>query len=688
MIELPKDLGLGGLDLRSSAGEVRALIGAVRPVERMSPSQWAEEYVWISPDSGSERPGRWDPDYFPHAAPIMDSVQEAYEGGYEGLALMKSGQGAGSTSMINCLGWFRTFIRGNLLYLISDDKKAGEFSRTRLDYMIEKAEPLRELSLSGYGTGAGVHIKRFATGKIAIWGGRSVNKVESEAYPIVFVDEIDSLPAEYHGKGDLVENILARGKAFRSPTLVIAFAHPTTTEKGAGALYYKRSDQRRGFVDCPHGCGGRYWHGWEEGRHEGSAFVKVFPEDGETFARASRRPDRYALVAPCCGAIVSDRQRWRSIHSLRQESTLPAEEAARKKWLGIHFSELDYPHRTLEEVAEGYVRGLDDEGVLRTWWNKTAGDVFEPKASKTDPDQWRALIRLPRRLDDPEAYTLGSVPPAVRFLTAGQDSRSTELHWSVWGWGLVQNAAEALEFVAWLIDVGVVPIPYTPAIEAADLAVFDQLLLNRTWPRTDGNGSLGLERAYFDIGWCPLAVQEYVRTRDRAFGVRGANVGEDSKEPPHRWGAALSYLDPAGERVTDPHQRIATLNTFKLKRQWIGRVGQEFERPAPQDPLTRIVLPQGVPDAVLEQLASEYLARDKSGKHWVWKHKGPNHWSDTALYAYGGALDLSPAQQGKTREEIVKQAEAAAARARRPRAKPKRRKGPRLGGAGPIRSSY
>ena len=37
-----------------------SLSNAVRPPEDITPSEWAQKYRYISPDSGSPLPGKWD----------------------------------------------------------------------------------------------------------------------------------------------------------------------------------------------------------------------------------------------------------------------------------------------------------------------------------------------------------------------------------------------------------------------------------------------------------------------------------------------------------------------------------------------------------------------------------------------------------------------------------------------------
>lgn len=623
---------------------ILAAAAVLEPPEEISPSAWAESYRVLCEEE-TDDPGPWSNDYMPCLAAVMDACEEALRSGRD-VVIMKPGQGCGSQGVINVVLWAQDVIGGPILYLISKDEVAKEFVRERFKPGVQGSARLKARYIDGYGSGTTTHVLRFAGGKIVVVGGQSVLNLESLPYPIVVIDEIDSLQSTIAERGDLVETARNRTDQARGDKLIVALAHPTTGDRGAGKLYYTESDQRRPHVTCCH-CGELFWMRWDH--------VVCVPSEGETLEKAQRVPQRYVYVAPCCGAVLTDGERIRMARRAPQVSVLAPSEAASKGWIGLNYSQLFYPHKTLLGLARRYVAALDDPSKMRVWRNKVEGDVYEQKTSETTTEQWRSCVVVPRMPGDPEAYRLGQVPPGVRFLTAGQDSRTIELHWCVWGWGLVRDASDYPLFCGWLIDAGVVRRDHTPTIDASDLTVFDGLLYDRGFPRTDDTEALYVLEGLHDSGWCPTAVYEYcLRFPGRAIPTKGGSEDDGSTAPLHRWGGAPRWkLD--GQEVSDPNLKQAILNTYIAKEDLFGLVGKRFVDAAGVT-RPRIALPVDVADDWLEQSSSEYLTTDQRGKK-TWAHKGPNHWSDCNVQAFASGRTLSRFQNQKTRAEVVEATE-------------------------------
>ena len=652
--------------LPDSADMIRSYADVIRPREHLSPSEWAERYRYLK-EGTTERPGRWSNEYFPYLAPIMDAHQEAMRSGKRGVVLIKSGQGGGSEAEINVLAWLLDQHPGPALYLISKDEIAREFGRERFAYINATAEPLKRKALTGRGSGELIHIKRYIDAKLVIQGGRSVLNLQSQPYRYVMIDEFDSLLDEIEGHGDPLKLAEIRTSAFSGQTGIFAFAHPSTRDRGAGRLYYDQSDQRRGFVTCPH-CAGEFWLQWDH--------VRVIPDDGLTKDQCARDPRYYHYFAPCCGAEISDAQRWVMCRSVKQKSILAPEEAARRPWVGLHFSQLYMLNWPLARLAEEYIAGLDDEAVMRVFQNKRMGDVFDPAVKETSVDAWRKLIVIKRSDEDDRFYQRGQVPRGVRFLTAGQDSGSRKLHWAVWGWGLLRDSNRYPVLCGWLIDWGTVEREYSLTLDASELAVFDGKIYDRGFLSTDEKRSYWVRHGLHDSGWQEIPVYEYCRRRpDRSIPCKGDAADSASKAPAARWGSSPQYKIE-DVMVKDPALRLLVLNTYTLKLNWIGLVEKSILIGG--DKHCRLTLPVDVDDEFLAQSASEYLATHK--KKMIWKHRGPNHYSDCNVYAYAAALNLNPFQDGlpfdEAQEMQKKKAEARAEAQRRP-AQPQRAALPR-----------
>lgn len=633
----------------------------LEPFPKYVVSEFAERFRLLKPGT-TEKPGPWSNDVFPFLVPIMDGLQEALESGKRGVVLMKAAQLGGSEAVANFVYWCMRYYPGPMLYMISKDDHAREFGHERFD-LAACCTALEGLVRRGRGSGERVHMKRLVNGKLAILGGRSVLNLQSFPYRIVVVDELDSLMAEVGGEGDPIALAQERTGSFQGLTLVVAFAHPTTPDRGAGKLYYDLSDQRRAFAPCPH-CGQAFWLQW--------AHVQAVPADGLTKAQAEQDPDYYRYVTPCCEKELSDAQRYVMARQTQQRTVLDAGVAARKQWVGMHFSQLYMSNKPLRDLASEWIAAQGDEGRLRPFYNKKLGDVYVPKIKATTADDWRRCIAIPRHEGDPHAHLRGQVPMAVQFLTAGQDSGSEALHWVVWGWGFVRDVKNVAHFCGWLIDYGEFKREKSLTLNADDLAVFDQVFYQKGWLSVDGSVVHYINQVGHDSSWQEVAAYDYChRHLPAAVPIKGGAEDSESAQPFLRWTGAPRWR-VAGVEVTDPDMRLCVLNTYKLKEDWYGLAKKSFEVPdasAGAAALTRrhafLTLPADTTEELLIHFGNEELAPRPKKKGTYWRRKGDQHWMDASIYARALALNHRSAQLELPLEEARRQEEQAAQEAKR-----------------------
>jgi phage terminase large subunit GpA-like protein len=601
---------------------------ALRPQPDLSPSEFAAAHRILHTIYCSERPGKWSGEVFPFQNPLMDMVEEAIRSGKRGVVYMKSGQGGGTDLAINGMLWLKVYYPGPQLFLTSTDDVAGEFGRERFRNIIPDMKPLRERMLVKREE---ILTHRFVDGKIQLAGGQSVFKLQSTPYRVVVIDEVDSLVENLGGEGDPIKLAEVRTDSFTGQTLIIAYAHPTSKERGAGKLYFEDSDQRRGFV--VHGCGGEFWFQWDHVRCTGD------PKD----------PDAYVYACPHCGEVISDSERVAMMRKVKYRSILPPEEARKKSWIGGHFSQLMYPAKTLRGLVERFIGCGDDENHLRVFWNKVLGEPYEPKVRKISTTSLRSLVVVKRRSNDPEFYSRGQVPPGVKFLTAGQDSRGSEFHFSVWGWGYRRAMDRTLHLCGWLIDWGTIKRAYSLVFSEAEYHVFDDLIYRRRYLATDAAAQpLQVTNCAHDMGYAPtqIPILRYCRHHQgRAIPMKGASLTATSASaaPYARWSLEMTFR--AGEAETkDLTSKALIVNTYMLKTEWYGwaDAGKNIEIPDRNGAETvgvrkvsALSFPEDVDDDFIDQSASEYLAKGKRRDELVWMHRGPNHYADCNTMAHG-----------------------------------------------------
>ena len=618
---------------------------AIRPLPEMDPATFAEINRILHEIYCTERPGKWSNDTFPYQRHVMNVVKEAIETGKKGVVFMKGGQIGGTDCMVNAMCWLKAYYPGPQLFMTSTEPVAREFGRERWELVIRDMPPLaKKYRPSKRGD---ILTKRFSDGKIQICGGQSVFNLQSTPYRIVGIDELDSLVQDLAGQGDPLSLAEVRTDSFSGPTLIIAWAHPSTKDRGAGKLFYESSDQRRGFVK--HDCG----------------FEFPLTMDGIECLGEKHDASSYKRICKQCGEVIEDATMVAMVRKLVYKSVLDPEIAKTKEWIGIHASQLYTPSKTTRSIMARKLECGDDQAKLKVFYNKVLGEPYEAETQVLDKDMLRKLVVVRRRKVDTEFYSRGFVPPMVRFLTAGQDSRATQFHYSIWGWGLRRDINKAVSLCGWLIDWGEVARPHSLTFSNAEYHVFDSLIYRRQFPCTDGKRNYSVMQCGHDIAYAPTQtpIIKYCRSHaHRAFPVRGAAIDATSSctSPYVKWGSAMK-LKIDGEDFTDQNSRALILNTFMLKTDLYGWMTPTSQIEIPDlvgvetvgiRKLYRICFPEDVDDDILNQLSAEKCVNGSKKGELIWKKtRQKNHQGDTATYALGLAYNADPFQANKTAEE-------------------------------------
>jgi phage terminase large subunit GpA-like protein len=455
---------------------------------------------------------------------------------------------------------------------------------------------------------------RFVDGAIDLCGGKSINNLESNPYAMIVFDEWDRIALNL--LRDPIGLARSRSMSRAGRSLVYGWGHPTSKEIGVGQAYWNLSDRRRGFV-IHAACGHEFYLQWDHVR------------DG-------------AYYCPNCGSEIPDGERHAMSRRLVLKSSLPPEVAATRKWIGWHFSHLYYPHILVSEMWTDWLRCEGDDAATETFVNKRLGECHEAKKIVISPEAlWKCI-------DKREPFMRGQVPRWVRFLTAGQDSRQMELHYAIWGWGLRRIDKETTMVSAALVDWGVVPRVKSETFYESEYHVFDKLIYDRTFDRGMKVWACG-----HDAGYAPtqIAIHTYCRCHQgRAFPTKGANLKHSSSSmaPYIRRGNALNIELKNGEILRDERQWI--LNTFTLKQDWYGWIGQE--RTLVDGRVAQMIcLPTDVEAEFIKQSSSEYLTIGERNGELVWKHAGANHWADCNTIAQAMYLKDDRLQDRLTADE-------------------------------------
>lgn len=629
----------------------RAYAAAVRPFEYCLPSEWAERYRVMTPSLSPEAPGKWSNRYFPVLGPLMDAIAAAVDAGKIGVVIMKSAQGGGSAAVENVVGWFLDNYPGPGLYIHATQDMARQWGRDHFGSMIDGIPHWRAQEIPGRRAMLKLRCVKFS---LTLAGGQSKFNYQSNPYRIVVIDEVDSVKDAFRDEGDPVKIAVQRTTSFRGKTIIIAFAHPTTSERGAGELYYRDSDQQRAFVVCPH-CKIERQLCWTEGtdRQAGEqvARVKSVPHERQTREDALADPTTYGLWCPC-GCEITDSQRWQTLAAgVVYRNTLAPEMAARMPWAGLHFSQLYYPNKTILKLAHEWVACLNNEDAKKVFIQKSLGECYEATVSKTSALDWRRLVSVPRFAGDPDCYERGEIPNEVQYLTAGVDSRGSEFHWIIWGWGLRRTASKATALCGWLIDWGNPKRSNIPKDDddrfiftEGDYWIFDMILFERQFQRRDGQ-YMRIDLVCTDEGWAAtqLAVHHYCRKHEmRARACKGMPATDKTRMPIFQPGKPYVYTYQ-GQTFKD--ESWLKFNTYALKEMLFkAYVKGEFDVLGKTEKARKLTLPifrrEPDEDELVAHLSSESVKRQKNGSLAYVKHT-ENHWLDCTVYALGAMESLN-----------------------------------------------
>jgi len=618
----------------------------IRPLPDYTPAEASEKWRVLHPEYCSERAGRWDNRCFPWQLHVMNMIQEALRKGKRGVVLMKGGQVGGTDCMICAMLWLKLYLPGPQLFMTSTDDAAKEFGRERFRNIIPDYAPLAERRLPGRETDL---IHRFVDGKIVLAGGQSIFKLQSTPYRVVVLDELDSLVANLGGEGDPLKLAEIRTDSFTGQTLIIAYAHPTTKERGAARLFYESSDQRRPMVK--HDCGAEWYFQWPH--------FKCTGDKGD--------PKAYDYVCPECGAVVTEEERQMMLRSLEYKSVLPKAEAESKDWIGAQAGQFLSPFKPLSSFPARYVACEGRDTSLQVFFNKVVGESYEPKIKKIEDAEIRRLICVKRYPGDPEFYSKGQVPPFVQFLTAGQDSRTVQLHHAVMGWGLRRSIDGNAYLCGALIDWAILDRKYSLSFDAAEYHVYDDLIYLARFKGSVDSEAYEVKQCAHDVGYAPtqIPIITYCAGMSgRAIPCKGAALDATSActSPYASWGRAI--LHKAGEiEVKDESSRALMLNTYMLKTDladWLSSNSPDdtkdrrieiVDRVLGKRKVARMMFPEDVDDKFLNEIGSEELKRGKRKDELVWTKTRPNHFNDCVVQAMGLALNLEPFLNKMTKEE-------------------------------------
>lgn len=484
--------------------------GIFRPPPRMTVSEWANDFRYLSPEACAN-PGKYKTDFTPYAVAWMDSVNDPNA---TGTILMVASQLGKTEVLNNIVGYFIDVEPAPILMVQPTIDLAESWSKERLAPMIRDTPVLQGKVADSRSRDSGNTLlhKTFPGGNIAMAGANAPSGLAGRPRRVVLLDEEDRFPASAGSEGDPASLAIRRTESFWN---AVVFETSTPTVKGISRIEarFEESDQRRLWVACPH-CGREQTLKWSQVRHT--------QPNGE---------DAWYECDGCEAHLTDSERREMIITAAKNDRWVP--EFPERTLRGFHLNGIaslfrhkrGYKNRLHQMVAEHLSAKRKGKEVLRTWVNTFLAETWEDKGESV---AWEPLM-LRRE-------NWGYFPAGAMIITAGADIQGDRIEIEFVGWG-VEEESWSLDYVVIMGDFN------RPEVQAA---VDEQL--QRKWNHPNGT-ELRVTAAFLDSGHKAKAVYQFTKKRERlkiyaCKGRGGAGVPLVSR--PTRQGIVRAALFSVG----------------------------------------------------------------------------------------------------------------------------------------------
>lgn len=449
------------------------LFGIFRAPARMTVSEWANKFRYLSQESSSN-PGKYSSDMTPYAVAWMDSVNDPTS---SGTILMVASQLGKTEVLNNVVGYFIDIEPAPILMVQPTIDLAESWSKERLAPMIRDTPALhgRVADARSRDSGNTLLHKTFPGGNIAMAGANAPSGLASRPRRVVLLDEEDRFPASAGSEGDPASLAIRRTETFWNPVI---FETSTPTVKGLSRIEarFEESDQRRLWCPCP-SCGEFQTLKWAQVRYDKEG-------DGS---------DAHYLCDRC-EEELDDEDRRTMVRKGEWRAEFPE-----RTLRGFHLNGLaslfrhkrGFSNRLHQMSADHLSAKRKGKEVLRTWVNTFLAETWEEEGESV---AWEPLMQ--RR------ENWGDFPAGGYVVTVGADVQGDRVEMEFVAWGSDEES--------WSVDYVVVMGDFNrPEVQAA---VDDQLQRKFTHP-------CGIEMrvlcAFMDSGHKAKAVYQFTKKRER-----------------------------------------------------------------------------------------------------------------------------------------------------------------------------
>jgi phage terminase large subunit GpA-like protein len=391
---------------------------ALRPPPKLSLSEWADRYFYLSAESAAE-PGRWHT--LPYQRGILDAITDP---AVERVTVMKSAR-VGFTKCLNAaIAYYMHQDPCPILVVQPTVEDAEGYSKEEIAPMLRDCEVLAGLVRENtVKTSASTILhKTFPGGVLSMVGANSGRGFRRVSRRVVIFDEVDGYPPSAGSEGDPIKLGERRAEYYWNRKII---AGSTPLIAGASRIeeLFESADRRRYHVPCPH-CG-----------HMDFFTFDRKADRGHTMRWHDGQPETAFFECRAGGCVIEEtgKRAMLDLGEWRADGVFVGH-ASFHIWAAYSLS----PNASWGQIATEFLeakRGGPEK--LKTFVNTTLGETWKERGEA--PDYERLYQRR-------ESYAIGTVPAGVVVLTAGVDVQKDRLVYEVVGWAPNKES--------WSVDAG------------------------------------------------------------------------------------------------------------------------------------------------------------------------------------------------------------------------------------------
>lgn len=421
-----------------------------KPPAQQTVSEWADSNRVLVSESSAE-PGAWRTDRAPYQREIMDSFTQP---GIWQIVIMASAQVGKSEIELNMMGCAIDNDPGPMLYIQPTDKVAEDYSKRRIQPMINACPTLRDKVFKQKSRDAAntITMKTFPGGSLAIIGANSPADLASKPVRYIFMDETDRFPPSAGTEGDPQELAERRTETFRHNRKIVKTSTPTIKGRSKIETDYMNGTQEEWHTECPH-C-----HTYSFIQFANIKF------DKEDFKNERGDEDYHVLSVgwecPTCKRLIPEHVAKRLPAKWVSRNPKALDNGIRSFRLNAFMS----PWSDWKDIVWKFLKAHKDPEKLKTFHNTILGESWEVFTNSG----------LDETLFKRREHYESEVPEGVLLLTMGVDTQDNRLEYEVVGWD--RNGQ------SWGINRGIIP----GRADAPGVWKEVDSLLDREWKMKNG----------------------------------------------------------------------------------------------------------------------------------------------------------------------------------------------------------